>query len=126
MHGKGTYVWPDGKKYVGNFNMDKKDGFGVFSWPDGRQYEGSFKNGKQHGNGKFRSPKGAVKRGVWEDGKLKQWVAVVLPDGTEKPITEQSSPSRVDPNKLTSTVNAESAVPATSNVGSGGSSRLKA
>jgi len=28
MHGKGTFKWPDGRVYVGEYFEDKKHGFG--------------------------------------------------------------------------------------------------
>jgi len=40
MDGKGEFVWPDGRKYVGHYVEDKKHGFGEFEWPDGRKYKG--------------------------------------------------------------------------------------
>lgn len=40
MDGEGEFVWPDGRKYVGNYVEDKKHGFGEFEWPDGRRYRG--------------------------------------------------------------------------------------
>jgi hypothetical protein len=40
MDGTGEFVWPDGRKYVGNYVEDKKHGFGEFEWPDGRKYKG--------------------------------------------------------------------------------------
>jgi len=40
MDGKGEFVWPDGRKYVGAYIEDKKHGFGEFEWPDGRKYKG--------------------------------------------------------------------------------------
>lgn len=46
MHGKGEFTWPDGRKYVGGYNDDKKEGFGVFTWPDGREYSGYWLKGK--------------------------------------------------------------------------------
>lgn len=36
MHGKGTYIWEDGRKYEGCYNKDKKEGFGTYTYPDGR------------------------------------------------------------------------------------------
>ena len=46
MHGKGTFTWSDGRKYIGEYNEDKKHGNGVFTWPDGRSYTGEWQNGK--------------------------------------------------------------------------------
>lgn len=36
MDGKGEFTWSDGRKYVGEYVDDKKQGYGVFSWPDNR------------------------------------------------------------------------------------------
>lgn len=38
MHGKGVFVWPDGRKYEGDYLNDKKHGFGIFQFKDGRLY----------------------------------------------------------------------------------------
>jgi len=46
MHGKGEFVWPDGRKYTGDYLYDRKEGHGVFLWNDGRRYEGNWLNGK--------------------------------------------------------------------------------
>ena len=46
MEGHGVFVWPDGRKYEGDYMEDKKEGRGTFYWPDGRKYEGDWKNGK--------------------------------------------------------------------------------
>jgi hypothetical protein len=32
MHGKGLFTFKDGRKYVGDYKEDKKDGYGVFEW----------------------------------------------------------------------------------------------
>ena len=42
MNGQGTFIWPDGKKYVGTYVNDKKEGTGTFEWPNGRKYSGSW------------------------------------------------------------------------------------
>lgn len=36
MNGNGVLVWKDGKKYEGQFVMDKREGKGTFTWADGR------------------------------------------------------------------------------------------
>ena len=43
MHGKGTYSWPDGRSYVGEYVNDLKEGNGVYTWIDGRKYDGNWK-----------------------------------------------------------------------------------
>lgn len=40
MHGEGIYIWPDGRKYEGEYYLDKKHGFGIFYWTDGKKYIG--------------------------------------------------------------------------------------
>lgn len=32
MHGKGVFSWADGKKYVGEYYEDKKEGYGELTW----------------------------------------------------------------------------------------------
>jgi hypothetical protein len=49
MDGRGVFIWPDGRRYEGEYLEDKKAGFGTFYWPDGRKYMGQWQNGKQHG-----------------------------------------------------------------------------
>lgn len=46
MHGEGTLIWKDKKKYQGSFVNDKREGHGTFSWTDGRKYVGEWKAGK--------------------------------------------------------------------------------
>ena len=38
MDGQGTLIYPDGRKYVGDFADDQKNGYGTLTWPDGRRY----------------------------------------------------------------------------------------
>ena len=42
---------------------------GTFEWPDGRKYIGEWKDGKQHGKGMFIKD-GKKKEGFWEMGKI--------------------------------------------------------
>ena len=53
MHGKGTFTWKDGRKYIGDYKDDKKEGYGEFYWPNGLVYKGQWQDGKQHGEGKM-------------------------------------------------------------------------
>ena len=45
MHGTGLYQWSDGRRYQGEYKLDKKDGFGVYMWADGRAHYGMWKEG---------------------------------------------------------------------------------
>lgn len=42
MEGNGVFLWPDNRRYEGQYIDDKKEGYGVFYWPDGRKYEGDW------------------------------------------------------------------------------------
>ena len=39
-------------------------------WPDGKRYEGEWSNGKQHGNGTMVSNTGIRTEGKWQEGKM--------------------------------------------------------
>ena len=36
MHGRGTYIWPDGRKYIGEYLNDFKHGHGTFTKSEGQ------------------------------------------------------------------------------------------
>ena len=43
IHGMGTYIWNENKKYVGEFRNGKKHGFGKFYLNGELVYEGTWK-----------------------------------------------------------------------------------
>ena len=43
IHGTGTYIWSDSKKYVGEFRNGKKHGYGSFYLDGELVYEGTWK-----------------------------------------------------------------------------------
>ena len=51
-----------------------KEGFGTFEWPDGRKYEGNWKQGKQDGRGIYYSATGKQREGEWSKGKRIKWI----------------------------------------------------
>ena len=76
MNGSGEFSWPDGRKYIGDYKEDKKEGYGFFEWADGRKYRGSWSNGKQHGEGEFYNPKDQTwRKGNWSEGTRVQWLS---------------------------------------------------
>ena len=44
-------------------------GGGTFTFPDGSIYEGEFKNGYQHGEGILTLTDGTSVKGLWKDGE---------------------------------------------------------
>ena len=55
--------------YVGEVKDGEPHGKGTFIWQDGRKYEGDWKEGKTHGQGKYSYPDGSVETGRWEAGE---------------------------------------------------------
>ena len=75
MKGYGVFIWPNGRKYKGEYVDDKKEGYGTYYWPDGRIYEGMWKNGYQNGEGELFDPNLNKKRkGIWKNGKKVKWI----------------------------------------------------
>ena len=57
-HGYGTFIWPDGAKYVGEWQNGQRHGEGL-QISDGAKYVGEWQNGQRHGNGIYTSPSGS-------------------------------------------------------------------
>ncbi len=55
----GTYTWPNGEKYVGEFRDEKRIGQGMYTWPSGTKYVGEFKDNNFNGRGTK----------IWADGE---------------------------------------------------------
>ena len=49
MEGEGELIWPNGKKYKGQFKKDKQHGYGEVYEKNGRIIKGWFVNGELHG-----------------------------------------------------------------------------
>ena len=73
MEGEGVFIWPDNRKYKGEYKNGKKHGYGIYEWPDGRLYKGKWKDGKQEGDGEFLEA-GIWKKGFWKNGELSYWL----------------------------------------------------
>ena len=66
-HGTATATLPDGSVHVNDWAITKakakvppQDGKGSFKYPDGTAYEGDYENGKPHGKGTTTRPDGTI------------------------------------------------------------------
>jgi hypothetical protein len=91
MSGYGTFTWPDGRRYEGEYQNDKKHGFGVYIWPNGRSYQGNWENGKQHGVGTIIYNTGEKKHGIWINGKQRRKLSTEKPESNLETIDEDNS-----------------------------------
>ncbi len=66
-NGYGTFSFPDGQKYVGQFKNGKRHGQGSQTWPLGDKYVGQWADGKKHGSGTYTWPSGRKRVGRWEN-----------------------------------------------------------
>jgi len=69
--GKGTFTWPYGAKYEGEYEGNKRNGHGVYVHADGRTYTGQYVDDRPHGKGVLTDPKGVVlHEGTWVNGQF--------------------------------------------------------
>lgn len=72
-HGKGTKIWRNGNKYMGDFVNGELQGFGQVLYPNGDTYDGNFENSERHGKGKFvckcEKDSTIMYDGDWKNGK---------------------------------------------------------
>ena len=68
-HGQGTGTWSDGMKYVGEYKDGSRRGQGTLTWPDGTKYVGEHKDGNRHGQGTMTFYNGDKYVGAYKDDK---------------------------------------------------------
>ena len=68
-NGGGTYAYPDGSKYEGQFKAGKIHGWGTFFYTNGDKYIGGFKENVAHGKGTIFKSNGDKTTGEWKDGE---------------------------------------------------------
>ena len=66
-HGKGTFTFSNGEKFVGEWGGENYNGHGTYTFPDGERYEGDFKEGQYHGQGILTLPDGGELVGEFRD-----------------------------------------------------------
>ena len=73
MNGNGTYLWPDDKRYEGEFVQGNREGKGTMYCPNGEKYEGYWQKGLKHGRGVIRYCTGKQRTGEWTKGEVSRW-----------------------------------------------------
>lgn len=68
-NGIGTYAYPDGSKYEGQFTNGKIHGKGTFIYTNGDKYEGQFEQNVANGKGTIFRTDGTSITGDWKDGE---------------------------------------------------------
>ncbi len=69
MHGQGAMVYGHGYKYVGEWKSGERYGLGTYTWADGRKYEGEWKDDMIHGQGTLTWSNGNKYEGERKSGE---------------------------------------------------------
>ena len=69
-NGYGSYTWPSGTKYTGEWKDGKPHGRGKMEYSNGEIYEGDFSNGLKEGHGVVRSANGDIYDGSWKNDNM--------------------------------------------------------
>ncbi|XP_077987266.1 ankyrin repeat and MYND domain-containing protein 1-like [Glandiceps talaboti] len=79
--GKGVQEWADGSKYDGEFLRDMRHGFGEATWNDGEGYKGNYFKDRRHGFGTYIWPDGATYTGTFYCDKKEGYGTFLLSNG---------------------------------------------
>lgn len=69
-NGQGTFAYPDGSKYDGQFRQSKLQGLGTWYFVNGDRYVGAFENNFPHGKGTLYKADGTQVKGFWREGEF--------------------------------------------------------
>ena len=83
-NGYGTYEWPAGDKYSGNYKNGWRNGFGTYTWANGNEYQGNLKNNERHGQGTFTWTNGDKWNGTWQNSAKNGYGTYTWADGDVK------------------------------------------
>jgi hypothetical protein len=90
-NGKGTFMYPSGAKYVGEFVNGEINGIGVCYYSDGSKYSGEWKNRYPHGRGTKTYSDQTKRTGRWRKGKPVDEQGHILEEYIAKKKEEQSN-----------------------------------
>ena len=83
LNGQGSYKYANGDKYVGQFINDNRTGQGTYTFANGNKYVGQFKDNKYDGFGTLYNTNGSIfQQGLWRDN---EFVQVQSPPAVPKP-----------------------------------------
>ncbi|MFZ9955185.1 MAG: hypothetical protein ACO3E1_03590 [Flavobacteriales bacterium] len=85
-HGPGTYLFVSGDKYIGSFFQGKRSGFGTYIWIKGGKYAGNWKDDKRDGYGKFYWLGTAQYSGTWAADQIVTMDVNTTTDTQAKPV----------------------------------------
>ena len=68
-NGKGTFIYPSGAKYIGDFRNGRMHGQGICVYSDKSKYQGAWENGYPQGPGKKTLATGEEWVGQWKKGQ---------------------------------------------------------
>lgn len=99
-NGQGTLTFSSGHRYVGEFRNGNYNGQGAFFWADGNRYVGEYRDHKRAGQGIYYGADGSIKQsGEWADGNLTRSFAIDRSrfpfDGLSPAAATQMSPSAI-------------------------------
>ena len=66
--GRGTWVYPNGQVYEGEWKAHKREGRGIERSANGDVYEGEYKAGKREGQGTYLCADGRIEVGFYKAG----------------------------------------------------------
>jgi hypothetical protein len=90
-NGKGTFIYPSGAKYVGEFVNGEINGVGVCYYSDGSKYSGEWKDRYPHGRGTKTYSDQTKRTGRWRKGKPVDEQGHILEEYIAKTKEEQSN-----------------------------------
>jgi len=88
-YGRGTYTYPNGDKYVGEWQIYKRHGQGTYTFgPNsewaGDKYVGKYEDGKRHGQGTYTYANGNKEIGEWQNDNLNGHATTYYANGNIK------------------------------------------
>ena len=93
----GTETFPNGEKYSGEFQDDRRSGKGVYTFREGHRYSGEMRIGRPNGQGIEYGANGTIIRsGQWAEGVLAQSFVIDTNRFPFNALTQTAQPSTAE------------------------------